>query len=103
MRNRLLQVETRAGDPIPAGDMMIIPMAKSTQIRFPGLPGGIIWNRPASVVVQTSAGQEYVLPVRDITRRIQFALLGGGLIGIFLTWLIIKATNLKNERRTNHE
>lgn len=98
MQKRLLQVETRAGDPIPAGDMRIIPMAKSTQIRFPGLPGGVIWNRPASVVVQTSAGQEYILPVRDITRRIQFALLGGGLIGVFLTWLIIKGMNLRKDK-----
>jgi hypothetical protein len=90
MLGRFLQVETRVGDPIPAGDTTIIPLAKSLQIRLPGGRGGVIWNRPASVAVQTAGGQEYILPIRDITRQVQFSLYAGSLLGVFLMWLLMR-------------
>lgn len=104
MLGKFLQVETRAGDPIQAGDTTIVPLAKSYQFRLPGKAGGVIWNRPASVVVQTALGQEYILPVRDVTRQAQFALLGGSLLVGLLTWLVVRGrkSNLE-ERRMNHE
>lgn len=90
MLGKFLQVETRAGEPIPAGDTTIVPLAKSYQFRFPGKVGGVIWNRPASVVVQTALGQEYILPIRDVTRRAQFAIIGSGLLAGLLAWLLTR-------------
>ena len=72
-------------------------MAKSWQVRFPGNLGGIIWNRPSSIVVRSADGEEEVLPVRDVTRQTQFALLAGGLIGILLVGLILNV--LDRQRR----
>lgn len=72
------------------GDRRIVPMAKVWQIRFPGSVGGVIWNRPHSVVVQSDGGEEEVLPVRDVTRRAQLSLLGGSLIGVLLVGLILR-------------
>lgn len=104
MLGNFFQVETRAGDPIPAGDTTIVPLAKSYQLRLPGKVGGVIWNRPASVVVQTAVGQEYILPIRDVTRRAQFALLGGSLLAGLLAWLVVRGKNQSLEkRRMNHE
>jgi hypothetical protein len=88
MWTKFLQIDTRVGDPITVGDTTLLPLAKSLRLRLPGRRGGVIWNRPASVVVQTAGGQEYSLPVRDVTRQVQFALIGGGLAGIFLVWLL---------------
>lgn len=100
MLGRFLQVETRAGDPIPAGDTTIIPLAKSLQIRLPGGRGGVIWNRPASVAVQTAGGQEYILPIRDITRQVQFSMYAGSLLGVFLMWLLMRR---KRKRQAEKE
>lgn len=100
MLGRFLQVETRAGDPIPAGDTTIIPLAKSLQIRLPGGRGGVIWNRPASVAVQTAGGQEYILPIRDLTRQVQFSLYAGSLLGVFLMWLLMRR---KTKRQAEKE
>jgi hypothetical protein len=71
-------------------------MAKSWQIRFPGGMGGIVWNRPHSVVVQSPEGED-VLPVRDVTRQVQLALLGSGLTGVLLVGLILKMLDRRRE------
>lgn len=83
-----VQVETHAGDPIEVGDSKIVPLAKVVQIQIPGGLGGLIWNRPAAVVVQTSDEEERVVPVRDVTREIQLAIIGSGLLIVWLSWLL---------------
>lgn len=103
MLGKFFQVETRAGEPIPAGDTTIVPLAKSYQFRLPGKVGGVIWNRPASVVVQTALGQEYILPIRDVTRQAQFALLGGSLLAGLLAWLLVRGKNQMQKRRVIDE
>ena len=79
--------ETKAGKPIQAGDTTLVPFANSIQVRVPFIPGGLIWNRPVSVAVQTAQGQEYILPVQDVTRQIYFALIGASLISGILILL----------------
>jgi hypothetical protein len=85
----LIHVETRAGNPILAGDRTIIPLAKSVRLQFPGWNGGVIWNRPVSVVIRTAGGEEQLLPVRDVTRQVQLALLGG-MLGMALLSLLLR-------------
>jgi len=83
-----INMETRVGEPIPVGDATIVPMAKSLRIQIPELPGGLIWNRPVSVLVQTSDGGEQVLPIRDVTRRAQLGLIFGSMMGLLAVWLV---------------
>ena len=91
MPERLLNFEQKAGDPIIVGDYRIIPFAQSLRLQFPGWRlGGVIWNRPASVLVMTPDGQEKVLPVHDITRRVQLSLLGAGIVAVLLFRMIFR-------------
>jgi hypothetical protein len=90
MPDKLVQIETHAGEPISVGDTRLIPMAQSLRVLPPGKKVGLIWNRPVSILVQTPGGQEHILPVFDFTRRAQLALLGLGMIGSLLTWLAIR-------------
>jgi hypothetical protein len=75
----LLQIQTQAGVPIQAGNLRLTPFARSVTLRFPNFPGGFIWNRPTALLVQSADGNEELLPIHDLTRRRQFALLGLGL------------------------
>ncbi len=86
----LLDYETKAGAPIQAGDVKLIPLAKSVKIAPPGMSGGLVWNRPAAVIVQQPDGQETVLPIQDVTRQAQIALLAMGVLGSLLIWLVFK-------------
>ncbi len=92
-----IEYETQAGEPFHAGDMRIIPLARTLRIRIPGLPGGLVWNRPAALAVQTAGGEERVLPVQDVTRQAQLALLGAGLIGSILVWSIMRMTRRRKD------
>jgi hypothetical protein len=83
----LVAIETRAGEPIQAGNRTLIPFARSLRFQLPGRPGGLIWTCPASLLVKDSDGQEQVLPIPDITRRIQLGLLGLCL-GMLLMWIL---------------
>lgn len=83
----LINVETKAGKVIQAGDATITPFANSIQIRLPFVQGGLVWNRPVAVAVQTARGQEYILPVQDVTRQILFALIGASLVSSVLLLL----------------
>lgn len=70
------RLETRAGKSIRAGTRWITPFSQALIFQIPGLPGGLIWNRPVSVLVHEPNGEERVLPVVDRTRQIELALLG---------------------------
>jgi len=82
----IVQYETKAGEPVETGGFKIVPFARVLRIQIPGLSGGLIWNRPASVAV-TTADQETIIPVRDVTFQAQVALLAAGLVGALLIWL----------------
>jgi hypothetical protein len=72
----ILQVESHVGEPISTGDLKIIPLARSIRIHLPGLPGGLIWNRPMAIITQQPDGLEQVLPIHDITRQAQLGIFG---------------------------
>jgi hypothetical protein len=89
VRGPIVQVETTAGRPIPVDDQVIVPVARSVLVQVPGVPGGLIWNRPVSVVVRAADGTEYQLPVHDVTRRVQLLVLAIGALGSLLIWLLL--------------
>lgn len=85
-----LNVEIRAGQPVQAGKRTITPFAQSVQLTFPGWIGGLIWNRPVSILVQDEDGQEEVIPISDITRQTTWAFAGASLVLMLGLWVIVK-------------
>lgn len=85
-----LQSESRLGEPVETGGALIYPVSQAYKWLFSGDSGGLIWNRPSAVLVRTTEGADAVLPIQDVTRRAQIALLGLGLAGALLVWLLMK-------------
>jgi hypothetical protein len=48
----------------------------------------VVWNRPVAVVVHTGDEEGQVIPIRDVTRIAQLAIVGSGLLVILMTWKI---------------
>jgi hypothetical protein len=93
----LINNETKAGKPITFEGTTIVPFANSIHVRMPFIQGGLIWNRPVAVAIQTARGEEYVLPIQDVTRQILFALMGASLISSILIYIFArKTTRRKN-------
>ncbi|MBI5031328.1 MAG: hypothetical protein HZB51_12430 [Chloroflexi bacterium] len=70
----LIQIETRWGKPIQSNGRKIIVQSRALQINLPFLNGGIVWNRPVSVLVLAEHGPDQFIPVRDVTRIAQVLL-----------------------------
>jgi hypothetical protein len=99
MRDPLISVETKIGSPIYAGRFKIIPFSKVLYIRFPIIHGGLIWNRPASILVTAEDEQEQLYPIPDTTRIALWSLLTLGIFGTLLfSWI-----GLRKERKSQHE
>lgn len=79
-----LQVETCPGKTLQVGKTRLIPFAQSYRLIIPGFPGGLVWNRPVSVLTVYPDGSEVVTPIPDVTRRIQIMIWTFGLIGVFV-------------------
>jgi hypothetical protein len=97
-----IRVETYLGQPVSAYGVRLLPFARSTSLRLPFFDLGLVWNRPVSILAISADGQEQVLPVRDPTRQIIWALYGGiaALAGLILwTTFVQRGTN---ERRRNN-
>jgi hypothetical protein len=91
----LLTIETRAGQPVQTRGAQVTPFSQAIHLRFPGLPGGLIWNRPVSLLAVYPDGREEVLRVEDPTRRWVWTLLGVA----FLAWVItVLMKRYQNER-----
>jgi len=90
------RVETRSGSPLQASGWTITPLTRVVTVRFPFWNGGLIWNRPIELQVQAADEPVQRLYVPDITRQIQWTLLGGSLLFSFLFWLVFR------QRRGNH-
>ena len=90
MAERILVQQTSAGEPVIAGDIKIYPVARSYRLNFPSGHGGIVWNRPRSVIVEDVMGRRQIITIQDYTRRMQIFILAAGLITALLTWLIFR-------------
>ena len=83
---KLVRLETRAGEPIQLSNGKIIPFSKILSIQIPGLWGGVLWERPASVLVIQDDGEEEIIPIQDISRYVVLGLLGA----VALLWLFTR-------------
>lgn len=82
---QIISVENKAGEPIQFGATRLAPFSQCVRVQIPGLRGGIIWNRPLSVLVTHADGDEEVIPVPDITRIVIWSLLGAAALSWLLT------------------
>jgi hypothetical protein len=73
--------EMSEGKSIRVGEQTITVISKVLRLQVPGMPIGLVWNRPATVRVETDGMSDVILPVTDETRRIQIMLLGLGICG----------------------
>jgi hypothetical protein len=97
MRRGWIQTEERLSESIRAGDQLITPYSRATTITLPGIPSGLVWNRPGGVLVQDAAGEEVALKIPDVTRNAQFTLLAMGFFGAMLGWLLLRPGGRKQE------
>jgi len=93
MANRILTQQTSTGEPVAVSNFKVYPVAHSYQVKMPGANGGIIWNRPVAVIVEDSEGNKQVLPVTDVTRWLQVAIVAAGFFGVILSWLIFRKSS----------
>jgi len=94
-----ISLKKSSGRPVTAGNLELTPVSQALIVRAPGQVGGLVWNRPVAVRVKrkpapgeempvTQAPQE--VPVNDRTRLAQILILGAGLLGSTLIWLIFR-------------
>ena len=84
MQTSILRVETLTSPPVTAQDTQVRVRSQLVHLRFPAVNGGLIWNRPASVVVRTTNGQEKIIPILDMTRIIIYTLAWLCFTGMFI-------------------
>ena len=92
----VFRIETKAAEPIQAGDLQITPYSQSVSIRLPYF--SLLWNRPVKLKVDTGLDTT-VVPIVDVTRMIQLSLLFGGIVVAAIIGLVgRKATRIKDRR-----
>ncbi|MEE9215852.1 MAG: hypothetical protein V3U32_00305 [Anaerolineales bacterium] len=84
-----MNTQVHMGLPVKVGDGEITPYSRATTVIIPGIAGGLVWNRPAGVIVKQSDGKEVALLIRDATRIAQVTLLAIGLLGGLTAWLFL--------------
>jgi hypothetical protein len=76
MLHNLFQWQTSPGEPVRHGDITVTPLAQAITVRLPSAWGGagFVWNRPVAILIE-EYGQTRRLPIIDVTRFAQLALL----------------------------
>lgn len=82
-----IRYDTHVGDPVDTRNATLIPFSKALEIRFPGMGGGFLFNRPTSVLVVDAEGREEVLPIHNVTRIAVWSIYGLAAAAILMTWL----------------
>lgn len=98
---RLISIETHSGQPIRAGQNTITPFSWALRLHIPGLKGGLIWNRPTSVLIQSADGHEQVLSITDVTRMVEWSLFFSSLASVLLLGFIFRILQYRNRRPDN--
>jgi hypothetical protein len=89
-----IQWRTFTGEPVTLGGLTVTPESQALTIRLP--TGGVVWNRPSAVHVEQD-GRVARLPIIDITRLAQVALLS-----LSLCFTIVALIGFSGQRRAKH-
>jgi hypothetical protein len=82
-----------SGQPLVVNELTVTPRSRALIVRFRG--GGFVWQRPTHVLVEQN-GQVKRLPIVDVTRMIQLALLAAGAGITLASWLASKKRKENN-------
>jgi hypothetical protein len=74
----LVRLTTVRGRPIDAGDLRVTPESQVVAIHLPF--GGAVWHRPTAVTVERAGQPALRLPIVDLTRVAQLAVVPGLLL-----------------------
>ena len=70
-----VQLRTVQGQPIEAGGLRLTPQSQAVIVRLPF--GGLVWHRPTAVIVEQRGQAVQRLPIHDVTRLFQIAVVLG--------------------------
>ncbi len=70
----IVKWQTVSGAALTVGDVTVVPQSQALTLRW-GRFGGLVWNRPAAILVERG-GQTERIPIVDFTRAVQVSLLG---------------------------
>ncbi len=77
--------KTHTGDVIVAGELRLVPIARSSRLKLGRCT--LVWNRAVGLRVEAGDG-EISVPIRDRTRQLQLAILGLALAGSIIPRLL---------------
>ena len=66
--------QTVSGEAVTVGAVTVTPQSQALTLRW-GRYGGLVWNRPAAILVKRGEQVERI-PIVDVTRAVQLGLLG---------------------------
>lgn len=84
-QNEMFQWQPMSGQAVRIGDRTLTPQSQALTLGGPF--GGLVWNRPVAVLVEGPDGAARRIPIVDVTRAGQLAMLGLGL-ACFLIGLV---------------
>ena len=82
----IINWQTVSGEAVTVGDVTVVPQSQALTLRW-GRYGGLVWNRPAAILVERGDQTERI-PIVDFTRAAQLGLLGFCLI-FFIVALVV--------------
>ncbi len=90
----VIRRQTVSGDRVAVGNVSVTPQSQALIVRAPF--GGLVWNRPVAILVQRGHQTERI-PIVDVTRMAQLALLGLSLAFAILA-ILARPRREPNER-----
>ena len=83
---------TNTSDPIRAGENRLKLVSQALQIKIPGVWGGLIWNRPVALVVESDSKDTQNIPIQDKTRQMQILAVFAAALITLVVWLASRKT-----------
>jgi hypothetical protein len=82
----IIKWQTVSGEAVTVGDVTVVPQSQALTLRW-GRYGGLVWNRPAAILVERGDQIERI-PIVDFTRAVQLGLLGFCLIFCMVAFVV---------------
>jgi hypothetical protein len=84
---------SNTSDPVQVGENRLKLVSQALQIKIPGNWGGVIWNRPVTVIVESEDKDPHTIPIQDVTRRMQILAVLAATILTLVVWITSRKTN----------
>jgi hypothetical protein len=84
MSTPFISLKTLSSPPLQLGGREVVVHAQALQLRLPF--ARLVWNRPVAVSIHQPGAAPRKLPVVDVTRLAQMALLGAAALVALAAW-----------------